>query len=216
MSIEPSNTFVPEQSLAQQIIPFLPSHDDGSHDLAHLQRVWKNLLALMQHEGGDSRILLAAALLHDSVAVEKNSPLRAQASALAADYASDVLQKLAWSPTDIAAVAHAILTHSYSAGITPETLEARLLQDADRLDSLGMVGVARTFYIGGRMGSSLYNALDPLAQQRDYDDKRYIIDHFETKLFKLQAGFQTATGRQLAAHRCQRMRRFLDDFLDEI
>src|SRR5690606_32028494 len=139
----------------------------------------------------------AATLLHDCVAVEKNSPLRAQASALAADKASGLLRELGWAEDAIAAVAHAILTHSFSAGIAPETLEAKILQDADRLDAIGMVGAARCSYTAGRMGSGLYDPADPRAERRDYDDRRFAIDHFQTKLFKLVDGFNTAAGRKL-------------------
>ena len=76
-------------------------------------------------------------------------------------------------------------------------------------DAIGMVGVARCFYIAGRLGSALYDAVDPLAQERPYDDKRYAIDHFQTKLLKLSSGFQTASGTRLAQERHRRLERFL-------
>lgn len=98
----------------------------------------------------------------------------------------------------------------------PQTLEARILQDADRLDAIGLIGVARCFYIGGRMRSALYDAADPRAEHRQYDDKRFSLDHFETKLFKLQDSFQTAAGRHMAELRTERMRRFVDDLLEEV
>ena len=122
----------------------------------------------------------------------------------------------AWSSERIAAVRHAIEAHSFSAAIMPTTLDAKILQDADRLDAIGMVGAARCFYIAGRMGSGLYDAADPRAENRPLDDKRFAIDHFETKLFGLASGFQTATGRRLAKDRQQKLRRFLDEFLEEI
>ena len=206
----------PYQLLADQLLPHAVSGDDGSHDVAHLQRVWKNARAIHAAEGGNGEILAAATLLHDCVAVEKNSPLRSQASALAADKASGVLHELGWTDEAIAAVAHAILTHSFSAGIAPETLEAKILQDADRLDAIGMVGAARCFYIAGRMGSGLYDPADPKAEHRDYDDRRFAIDHFQTKLFKLVDGFNTAEGRKLAIIRQQRLHRILEEFLDEL
>ncbi|MNP19541.1 putative hydrolase [compost metagenome] len=155
-------------------------------------------------------------LLHDCVAVEKNSPQRHLASRMAAEKASIALATLGWSDENINKTAHAIEAHSFSAAIPPQTLEAKILQDADRLDAIGMIGVARCFYIGGRMRSALYDAADPLAQQRQYDDKRFTLDHFETKLFKLQEGFQTAAGRRMAALRTERMRRFLSELLEEV
>ena len=206
----------PFQALAQELLPLTLEGDDGSHDVAHLHRVWKNCRQISQDEGGDQQILCAAVLLHDCVAVEKNSPQRHLASRMAAEKASIALATLGWSDENINKTAHAIEAHSFSAAIPPQTLEAKILQDADRLDAIGMIGVARCFYIGGRMRSALYDAADPLAQQRQYDDKRFTLDHFETKLFKLQEGFQTAAGRRMAALRTERMRRFLSELLEEV
>ncbi|HCH6763849.1 TPA: HD domain-containing protein [Serratia marcescens] len=208
--------FSPYQTLAQTLLPLTLESDDGSHDVAHLHRVWKNCRRISKLEGGDRRILCAAVLLHDAVAVEKNSPQRHLASRMAAEQATLTLARLEWAPADIAAVAHAIEAHSFSAGIPPQTLEAKILQDADRLDAIGLIGVARCFYIGGRMRSALYDAADPRAEHRQYDDKRFSLDHFETKLFKLQDGFQTTAGRQMAEQRTERMRRFVDDLLEEV
>lgn len=208
--------FSPFQALAQELLPLTLEGDDGSHDVAHLHRVWKNCRQISQDEGGDQQILCAAVLLHDCVAVEKNSPQRHLASRMAAEKAGIALATLGWSDENINKTAHAIEAHSFSAAIPPQTLEAKILQDADRLDAIGMIGVARCFYIGGRMRSALYDATDPLAQQRQYDDKRFTLDHFETKLFKLQEGFQTAAGRRMAALRTERMRRFLSELLEEV
>lgn len=207
--------FSPYQALAQTLLPLTLESDDGSHDIAHLHRVWKNCRRISKLEGGDRRILCAAVLLHDAVAVEK-LPQRHLASRMAAQQATLTLTRLEWAPADIAAVAHAIEAHSFSAGIPPQTLEARILQDADRLDAIGLIGVARCFYIGGRMRSALYDAADPRAEHRQYDDKRFSLDHFETKLFKLQDSFQTAAGRHMAELRTERMRRFVDDLLEEV
>lgn len=208
--------FPPFEALAETLIPYATEGDDGSHDIAHILRVFKNAMRIHAQEGGDGRVLAAAVLLHDCVSVEKNSPLRNQASRLAAEKASGILTELGWSREDIAAVAHAITAHSFSANIPPETLEAKILQDADRLDAIGMVGAARCFYIAGRMGSGLYDPLDPLAKERPLDDKTFAIDHFEMKLFKLAEGFQTAAGRALAAERHERLKQIRDLFIDEI
>lgn len=208
--------FAPHADLAAVLLPHAFAADDGSHDASHLIRVWKNAARIHAEEGGAERVLAAAVLLHDCVSVEKNSPHRMQASRLAAEKATDILRNLDWSAEDIVSVAHAILTHSFSANIAPETIEAKILQDADRLDAIGMVGAARCFYIAGRMGSGLYDPLDPLAEDRELDDKAFAIDHFETKLFKLADGFQTAAGRRLALERQQRLRDVLAMMLDEI
>lgn len=209
--------FAPLISLAAELLPYaLEISDDGAHDLAHLQRVWHNVRTLHEEEGGDLEVLLAAVLLHDCVAVEKNSPLRSQASRLAAEKASSVLAEQNWPSDKIASVAHAIEAHSFSANITPLTLEAKIVQDADRLDSLGMLGVARTFYIAGRMGSALYDPQDPQAKHRNYDDKRFCLDHFQTKLLHLADGFQTVAGQRLAQIRHERLKGFMEQFMEEI
>ena len=208
--------FSPLGGLAERLLPQAFSADDGSHDAAHLIRVWKNARRIRAEEGGDLRLLAAAVLLHDCVAVEKNSPLRAEASRLAAEKAAGLLAAEGWSEADVAAVAHAILTHSFSANLAPQTLEAKILQDADRLDAIGMIGAARCFYIAGRMGSGLYDPLDPLGENRPLDDKAFAIDHFEVKLFKLADGFQTAAGGRMAGERTERLRAIRAMLLDEI
>ena len=194
-----------------------PSNDDGSHDRSHLLRVWRNALAIARQEPPcDRAVLTAAVILHDCVAVEKNSPLRSQASRLAAARARTILAGLEWNAEQIDAAAHAIEAHSFSAAIPPQTLEARIVQDADRLDAIGAIGVARCFYIAGRMGSGLYDPADPAASQRDLDDRSFALDHFGAKLFKVAADFQTPTGQALAEARSQTMRAFVDTLLQEI
>ncbi len=211
--------FAPHAALARALLPHAldaATAGDGAHDLAHLQRVWRNVQRIAAVEGGDTELLLAATLLHDCVHVEKNAPHRAQASRLSADKAAGVLAGLGWTEARIAAVGHAIAAHSFSAGIAPQSLEARILQDADRLDAIGLVGAARCFAVGGRMGRALYDPVDARAERRPLDDGRFTLDHFQTKLFHLATGFQTAEGARLAAVRQQRLRDFYDGFLDEI
>lgn len=212
-----THSFAPYATLANTLVSHAVEHDnDGAHDMAHVQRVWHTANMIHQQEGGQGDVLLAAVLLHDCVAIEKNSPLRAQASRLSADKAQGILLSMGWSPVKVDAVAHAIHAHSYSAGVTPMTLEAKIVQDADRLDAIGMMGVARCFYVAGRMGSALYSPDDPGAEVRALDDRQFALDHFQTKLFTLAEGFQTATGRVLAQERQANMRFFFDTMLSEI
>jgi uncharacterized protein len=211
-----AQSFTPYEAIAVDLLPHAADTTDGSHDLAHILRVFRNAMRIHAVEGGDGAVLAAAVLLHDCVAVEKNSPLRAQASRLAAEKASAILRHLDWPEVKVVAVAHAVLTHSFSANIPPETLEAKILQDADRLDAIGMVGAARCFYVAGRLSSELYDPADPKAEHRAIDDKRYSIDHFPAKLFKLADGFQTATGAKLARERHEPLEQFYDLFLEEI
>lgn len=209
--------FTPYSSLATALLAHTENlSNDGSHDQSHLKRVWKNVCAIQAHEGGDLRILLAATLLHDCVAVEKNSPLRSRASTLAAEQARHILGKMDWSEQDCEAVGQAIQSHSFSANIAPVSLEARILQDADRLDAIGALGIARCFYTAGRMGSSLYEPEDPKAESRPLDDKRYALDHFPAKLFKLAEGFQTKRGQEIARERHERMEQFVGEMLEEL
>lgn len=211
--------FSPHDRLASLLLPHSGAcvcSTDGSHDFSHLLRVWKNATVISDNEGGDTEILLAAVLLHDCVDVEKNSPDRPRASQLSARKARGILDDIGWDAERREKVAHAIEAHSFSAGIEPTTLEARILQDADRLDAIGMIGAARCFYVAGRLNNHLYDAGDPSAEERPLNDSRFALDHFMTKLFKLCDGFKTATGRRLAAERHARLQRFYDDLLEEI
>ena len=211
-----THLFSPFEALAEELLPHAIDNNDGAHDVAHLQRVWKNASRIQASEGGDAEILCAAALLHDCVSVEKNDPRRSHASRLVAEKAKGLLARRGWLSDRIARTAHAIEAHSFSAGIAPETLEAKILQDADRLDAIGLIGAARCFYTAGRMGSGLYDPEDPMAVSRPLDDKRHALDHFPAKLFKLADGFQTTTGAALARLRHKGLEQFLADFLDEI
>lgn len=212
-----SPAFAPYPRLAETLITeAIAPGTDGSHDLAHLQRVWKNAAAIQAEEGGDAEVLLAATILHDCVQVEKDSSLRAQASRLSAEKAAEVLAGLGWPRAKIDAVAHAVEAHSFSAGVAPLTIEAKTLQDADRLDAVGALGIARCFYVAGRMGSALYDPADPHAAARPYDDRRFALDHFHTKLLGLTSGFQTATGARMAQVRHERLQRFLAELGEEI
>ncbi len=211
-----SSLFPDHQPLADALLTRLPDAFDGAHDLAHLVRVWRNVQTIVAVEGGDRELLLAATLLHDGVHVPKNDPRRARASRLAAEQAREILAALEWESARIEAVAHAIEAHSFSAGIAARTLEARVLQDADRLDALGALGIARCFHTAGQMGSVLYDPFDPQADDRALDDQRFALDHFATKLLTLSGRFQTATGQQMAARRHARLVAFREALLEEI
>ena len=208
--------FSPVGLLAGRLVPLVAGGDDGSHDVGHLARVWANARVILAVEGGDGEVLAASVLLHDCVHVEKSSPLRSQASRLAAERGRGILGEMGWERSRIEAVAHAIEAHSFSAGIAPVTVEARILQDADRLEAIGAIGVARCFYTAGRMGSALYDRDDPRGERRGYDDRAFAIDHFRTKLLTLEGGFQTATGARLARERTQFLADFLAAFEGEI
>jgi len=189
---------------------------DGAHDASHLDRVWRNARAIMAgHPEADALVVLAACYLHDLVNVPKNDPRRSQASRLSAELARGELRRLGFPEGKLDAVAHAIEAHSFSAAIPATTLEARIVQDADRLDGLGAVGLARMFYIAGRMGSSLAHGSDPLGMARPLDDKAYALDHIPVKLARLPGMMQTAAGRRLAEERLALLEDFRAAFAGE-
>lgn len=190
---------------------------DGAHDLGHLRRVWANCrLIAMDEPGADLQILQAAAWLHDLINLPKSAPDRATASSLSAEAAARYLATTDFPGPKIPSVAHAIAAHSFSAGIPATTLDARILQDADRLEALGAIGLARMFYVAGSMGAQLFDADDPLARRRPLDDKQFSLDHLEVKLFKLPGLMHTKTGRAMAESRVEWMQSFRSLLLREI
>ena len=212
-----AENFAPYVRLANDLLPHaIGDMSDASHDAAHLLRVWRNVLTISDAEGGDLKVLAAATLLHDCVDVPKDSPNRPIASRLAAEKAIALLSGSGWCKTNADAVGHSIEAHSFSAQIEPESIEAKILQDADRLDALGYTGVARCFYVSGRLGRALYDPEDPDASNRELDDLRFSIDHFKTKLLKLSGSFQTETGQALAKARHNVVEEFLNGFLAEV
>ncbi|MFM0740882.1 HD domain-containing protein [Paraburkholderia xenovorans] len=190
---------------------------DRSHDINHARRVMHSALAIAAKEGGgNEEVIIAAAYLHDWINLPKNHPDRHLASALSADAARPILKRIGFSPANIDATAHAILTHSFSAGVQPETIEAQALQDADRLEALGAIGLARVFTVAGQLGTELFCADDPFALHRRLDDRRYAVDHFAVKLLKLPETMQTDAGRVEAEKRCIVLRSFLHSLAEEL
>jgi len=191
---------------------------DGAHDVHHLRRVWRSAQRIAATEpGADGLVLLAAAYLHDLVNPPKDSPLRSQASRLSAEAALPLLATMGFAPDQVQAVAHAIEAHSFSAAIEPRTPEARILQDADRLEALGAIGLARCYYTGGKLGSSLWDADDPLGRSgRALDDATCSTDHFPLKLLRLPGLMRTAEGRRLARRRARILELFLGQLEREL
>lgn len=191
---------------------------DAAHDLAHVRRVVRWAEQLAEAENADVEVVVAAAWLHDVVTVPKGSPDRAHASRLAAEAASVWLHTQPFPSAKIPAVAHAIAAHSFSAGTEPETVEARVVQDADRLDALGAIGIARCYATAGALGSRLVHPDDPVPIEppsRDLDDRRFATDHFFVKLLRLPATMRTVSGRTEAERRAAFMRTFLAQLAGE-
>ena len=188
---------------------------DPAHDTSHALRVAAWTLRL----GGsavDAREGLAAALLHDAVNPPKDSPERASASERSAGLASERLAALGFAPAAIARVADAIRDHSFSRGATPSSALGDALQDADRLEALGAIGLLRCISTGVRMGGAWFDAGDPWAESRPLDDARFSVDHFFTKLLRLPPTLRTAAGRAEAERRAAHLRAFLAQLGSEI
>ncbi len=191
-------------------------HGDPSHDFAHILRVVKTCRELGEAEGADLEVLLPAALLHDVVNLPKDHPERKRASEYAATEAKSIMRGIGYSEDVMERTGRAIVEHSFSAGHKPSQIESAILQDADRLDALGAIGLLRMVTVGARLGRSFYDPADAFAEKRALDDKTYTIDHFGTKLFKLAAMMNTASARQEADRRTNHMRDFLSQLKSEI
>ena len=198
---------------------FLAEHQsptDSAHDEGHVRRVVASAKKLAASEGADLAVVLPAAWLHDCVVIAKNSPQRASASRLAADRAGEFLRTARYPAKHIPAIEHAIEAHSFSAGVAPQTIEAKVVQDADRLEALGAVGIARTLITGGAHGTPFYDFSEPFPVTRVADDRTNIIDHFFTKLLKLADTMQTPSGRAAAQQRAEFLKLFLTQLGAEI
>ena len=189
---------------------------DAAHDRAHVERVVAAARRLAQDENARLEVVVPAAWLHDCVVVAKDAPDRDRAARLAAEAAGAFLAEANYPARWIDPIEHAIAAHSYSGPVSPDTVEAKVVQDADRLDALGAVGIARCFMVGGALDSSLYHPDDPFCDERPPDDNTYSVDHFYTKLLRLPDTMQTAAGRREAERRVQVMRAYLNRLADEI
>ena len=185
---------------------------DAAHDAAHVQRVVNNAVKFAKIENADLSIVVPAAWLHDCVTVCKSSDLRNKASQLSADKAEKLLKSWDYPQANMAEIKHAIAAHSYSANIAPRTLAAKIVQDADRIDSIGAIGVARMMMVGGKMDCTLYHADDPFCQNRQPQDRNWTIDHFYSKLLKLNSGFHT----QVAIIEAQKRHDYMLNFLKQL
>ncbi|MCG3865619.1 MULTISPECIES: HD domain-containing protein [unclassified Photobacterium] len=194
----------------------LLSSADAAHDKAHVLRVVKVAKQLAKQEQAQLNITLAAAYLHDCVAVAKNDPRRKQASTLAANKAIEFLSDKQLLLEHHGDIHHAIVAHSFSADIKPLTLEAKIVQDADRLDALGAIGLTRCIQVGTSLGRPLYALDDPFCQNRQPDDTTYTLDHFYIKLLGLADTMQTDAAKIEAVKRIEFMKSYLLQLESEI
>ena len=191
--------------------------NDLAHGWEHVQRVYRLALHIAQQEGADRFIVGVAALLHDLGRLTGDET-RHHAD-LSVIHARELLTRHQVPPDKQEAILHAIDAHSFSKGLQPRTLEARIVRDADRLDSLGAIGILRWAITGTKRGTPetrSYHPDDPFAERHPLDDRRYMLDHFYSKLLKLSDTMSTQTGRKLAERRTRFMRTYLDEFRDEL
>lgn len=149
------------------------SQGDAAHDISHFRRVWATAQQLAEESDADRLVILTACYFHDIVSLAKNHPERSRSSAMAAEQTLTILQSdfPDFPPERYAAVLHAIEAHSFSAGMAPRSEEAKIVQDADRLEALGAIGLARVFAVSGALNNILFDADDPFADRRELDDK---------------------------------------------
>lgn len=197
-------------------------HQDAAHDLSHLLRVayWTIKIAQKSYPEKFSAALeeecVAAALLHDLVNLPKNHPERNKASEYSALKAEPILQEAGFSPEAGNRICQAILDHSYSRGHVPSGILGKSLQDADRLEAVGAIGIMRVFATGAKMGTSFFNTQDPWAKKRSLDDKLFSLDHFFTKLLLLPESMNTKAGKEEALRRVEIMNSFLQALGEEM
>lgn len=198
-----------------KLIPLIRKYyqsTDPAHDWPHIGRVAATAKNLAITEKANVELVLAAAYCHDLVNLPKNHPDRSRASELAAAEAQPYLQEVGFSEAEIQAIRSAIIEHSFSRGLKPSTMVGAIVQDADRLDALGAIGVLRCAAVNTQMQSSFYEPFDPFAEERELDDKKFMIDHYFVKLFKLPEMMNTKAAKEEGQKRVE----FMKDFLKQL
>ena len=190
--------------------------NDPAHDFEHIMRVYKNVKKIAKHEDVDLRLVLTSALLHDIISFPKSDKRSKTSSLKSAQKAKRILEKYHYTKNEITIIIDAIADHSFSRNKTPKTTEGKILQDADRLDALGAIGIARTFSVGGAENRPIYNVFDPFCRNRTPDDKRWTIDHFYRKLLILEKKMNTKFAKEEAKRRTKILKKFLSELRQEI
>ena len=210
-----------QQEIVNKIADTLKSQFQGEstgHDWYHIERVWKNAKLIAQDEECNPFIVELGALLHD-IADHKFVDNFEEEEI---KRTSGILEEYDISEDTIKAVQHIVQNCSFKGGLKEnqmKSIEGLIVQDADRLDAIGAIGIARTFAYGGKYGNVIYDPeIKPtdFKSEEEYRTKRtHTINHFYEKLLKLKEGMNTETGKKLAAERHQFMEHFLDQFYKE-
>ncbi|ULG73927.1 HD domain-containing protein [Macrococcus brunensis] len=188
--------------------------DSSGHDYAHIERVRKMALTIGREEQADLLIVEMAALLHDTVDDKLTDEVTAWTKL------ENFFDQIALAEDKRDAIKHILKYMSFKGGKNAgklESLEGKVVQDADRLDAIGAIGIARTFMYAGKFGDIMYDPLIPPRdlQQADYREKTHAINHFYEKLLKLKDLMNTETGRAIAAERHEFMEQFVAQFKKE-
>lgn len=184
----------------------MSQHFHPSHDWSHMERVAQRALHLAREVGANTEVVLVSAYLHD---LGRGEPGEDHLSAGVLQ-ARELMNQLNYPPDFQEAVLHCIRAHSFSCGEEPQTLEAQVLRDADRLDALGAIGIARCF----AYGNPFYHPEEPIPKTRPLGP--YCVDHFFEKLFRLAEGLYTKPAQQMAEGRVAFMKLFLERLEKEI
>jgi uncharacterized protein len=190
--------------------------NDSAHDFGHVMRVYRNAQKILKNEKANKKLVLSAVLLHDIVSYPKSGKRSKNSSIDSAKKAKIILKKYHFTDEEIIVILDAICDHSFSQKKIPKTIEGKILQDADRLDALGAIGIARVFATGGSLKRPFYNSEDPFCKKRSPDDKIWTVDHFFEKLFKLESFMNTQSGKNEAKKRTKILKEFLKQFEQEI
>lgn len=189
---------------------------DPAHDMLHVKRVLNHALHILEVEPADAEIVIPAILLHELFNYPKGHPDSKQSGDVCAAYAAEVLDREHYPHSKREYVLDCIRNHSFSKGIVPDHLEGKVVQDADRLDAIGAVGIARLFATCSEMGTPFYCSNDPFGHRRSLNDKQYGLDHFYVKLFHICDSLHTDTARQMAVVRTEFMESYIAQLQAEI
>jgi uncharacterized protein len=201
-------------SIKNEVIKIMDN--DPAHDFDHVMRVYNNAQKIVKKEKANQKLVLSAVLLHDIVSYPKSSKRSKLSSVDSAKKSKIILKKYGFTTKEIIIVSDAIVDHSFSQYKVPETLEGKILQDADRLDALGAIGIARVFATSGSLNRPFYNIDDPFCNKRNPDDNLWAVDHFFTKLLKLESMMNTKSGKNEAKKRTKVLKEFLKQLKDEV
>ncbi len=188
-------------------------NNDPSHDIEHTLRVLANALRIAEAEDADEDIIIPAALFHDIITYPKNDPRSVNAQEESSLLAKEILEGLSEFPqAKIASVTEAIRLCSFSKGVVPDQLEAKVLQDADGLEATGAISIMRTYASTGQMKRPFYHPTDPFATSRPVDAKSFPLDLFFERLLKVEERMHTPTAKSIAQRRTAFLHKFLDEF----